>query len=429
MKKKLLGATALLLCLLLLGACSKPQEEASGEEPQSSSYQNVYDDGGNLLVEYFVAEDGSYNGKREFFYEESQMKKRVYDKNDILIHETAEEYDAQGNLLLSCEVEYISEKERIQTQYTYYEDGNEKDITTKHYFDDIALCIWTMQVYNEKQQLIRWNEYTSEGELAWYEAYEYEGDRRVKTIMVNKNPYNREYSLAYYNENGEHIRETYYDCNDKVTREDAFEWANGNQIRSVSRKYDSQGRVSKETVNIPATGEKTVAEYDYEMRDPDTYKISYTHFFQDDRQWRDSEQYFEDMQLGVHAEVTTVNKYQSQPSLFYYHCENNRIYRISLGNYLNKNYHILFQYDSQGRRTGYKYYDTEDNLLETVVYQWDGDRLAKEVFSDGRYDQYCYNEDGVFLGYESYDAKGNLEETHGSDFCPWVKMFESCEPK
>lgn len=423
MKKRLLGISVLLLSLLLLCACTRTPEETPQKDPQATPYQNVYDDGGNLLIEYFTAEDGSYDGKREFTYEEGQMKKRVYDKNDILIQETAEEYGEQGNLLFKCEVEHISEKERIQTQYTYYENGNEKDITTKHYFDDIALCIWTMQVYNEKQQLIGWNEYTSKGELACYNVYEYEGSRRVKTITINENPYKREYSLAHYNERDEHIRETYYDCNDKVIREDTFEWANGHQIKSVSRKYDSQGRVSKETVNIPATGEETVAEYDYEMRDPDTYKITYTHFFQDDRQWVDCEQYFEDMQLGVHWEMIPAGKNHGQPSLFYYHCENNRIYRISLGNHGNKNYHVLFRYDSQGRRTGYKYYDPEDNLLETVTYQWDGDRLAKEVFSDGSYDLYRYNEDGVLLGYESYDAKGNLEETHGSDFCPWVKLF------
>ena len=63
MKKKLFGMLTLLLALFLLCACAEQKEEPSVEDPPATPFQNVYDDGGNLLVEYLTAEDGSYNGK------------------------------------------------------------------------------------------------------------------------------------------------------------------------------------------------------------------------------------------------------------------------------------------------------------------------------------------------------------------------------
>lgn len=424
MKKKLLGVAALLLVLLLLCACGKQKEEPALEEPPATPFQNVYDDGGNLLIEYLTAEDGSYNGKREFSYEDGQMKKRVYDKNDTLTHETAEEYDAQGNLLFSCEVEHISEKERLETQHTYYEDGNEKTITTKHYFDDIALCIWTMQVYNEKQQLIRWNEYTSKGEPAWHASYEYEGDRRVKTITINENPYKREYSLAHYNENGEHVGETYYDCNDKVIREDTFEWANGNQIKSVSRQYDSQGRVFKELTKIPATEAEILSEYNYIENEWIEYVVSHKHSFGGKQSWTDFSGYNAQGQLSYHSEYsyTGAKSYE-----FDFQYKNGCLDRIGIfrGHVY---YYIKIQQDKQGQATGYTYYDGHNNLIQKVVFQWEDGKIVRENFSDGGYYQNRYDENGVFLGYDRYDAKGNLIETHGSDVCPLVKMLESHKP-
>lgn len=424
MKKKLLGVTALLLVLLLLCACGKQKEEPSVEEPPSAPFQNVYDDGGNLLIEYLTAEDGSYNGKREFSYEDGQMKKRVYDKNDTLIQELAEEYDEQGNLLFSCEVEHVSPKERKEVQYIFDENGNKKRITNKHYFDDIALCIWTMQVYNEEQQLIRWNTYTSKGELAWYMIYEYEGDRRVKTIMVTINPYVREYSLAHYNENGEHIGETYYDCNDKVIREDTFEWANGNQIKSVSRQYDSQGRVFKELTTIPATEAEILSEYNYIEDEWIEYAVSHTHSFDGKQSWTDFSGYNAQGQLSYHSEYsyTGTKSYE-----FDFQYKNGCLDRIGIfrGHVY---YYITIQQDKQGQVTGYTYYDWYDNIVQKVVFQWENGKIVRENFSDGGYYQNRYDENGVFLGYDRYDAKGNLIETHGSDVCPLVKMLESYKP-
>ena len=424
MKKKLLGVTALLLVLLLLCACGKQKEESSAEEPPSAPFQNVYDDGGNLLIEYLTAEDGSYNGKREFSYEDGQMKKRVYDKNDTLIQELAEEYDEQGNLLFSCEVEHVSPKERKEVQYIFDENGNKKRITNKHYFDDIALCIWTMQVYNEEQQLIRWNTYTSKGELAWYMIYEYEGDRRVKTIMVTINPYVREYSLAHYNENGEHIGETYYDCNDKVIREDTFEWANGNQIKSVSRQYDSQGRVFKELTTIPATEAEILSEYNYIEDEWIEYAVSHTHSFDGKQSWTDFSGYNAQGQLSYHSEYsyTGTKSYE-----FDFQYKNGCLDRIGIfrGHVY---YYITIQQDKQGQVTGYTYYDWYDNIVQKVVFQWENGKIVRENFSDGGYYQNRYDENGVFLGYDRYDAKGNLIETHGSDVCPLVKMLESYKP-
>ena len=98
MKKKLFGITALLLALCLLCACGKEQEEPVAEDPPSTPFQNVYDDGGNLLAEYLVDDDGTYKGKKEYLYEEGQMKNRTFDETDKLIEEIAEEYVAQGNL-------------------------------------------------------------------------------------------------------------------------------------------------------------------------------------------------------------------------------------------------------------------------------------------------------------------------------------------
>jgi len=427
MKKKLLGVAALLLVLLLLCACGKQKEEPVLEEPPATPFQNVYDDGGNLLIEYLTAEDGSYNGKREFSYEDGQMKKRVYDKNDTLIHETAEEYDTQGNLLFSCEVEHISEKERLETQHTYYEDGNEKTITTKHYFDDIALCIWTMQVYNEKQQLIRWNEYTSKGELAWHSTYEYEGSRRVKTITINENPYKREYSLAQYNEKGEHVGETYYDCNDKVIREDTFEWANGHQIKSVSRQYDSQGRVFKELTTIPATDAEILSEYNYlegEWENEWTeYVVSHKHSFGGKQSWIDFSHYNTQGQLDYHLDSAGEGRKRYD---FDFRYKNGHLDKICIPSG-NIGY-VTIQQDKQGQATGYTYYDGHNNLIQKVVFQWEDGKIVRENFSDGGYYQNRYDENGVFLGYDRYDAQGTLVETRGCDVCPLVKMLESYKP-
>lgn len=424
MKKKLLGVTALLLVLLLLCACGKQKEEPSAEEPPSAPFQNVYDDGGNLLIEYLTAEDGSYNGKREFSYEDGQMKKRVYDKNDTLTHETAEEYDAQGNLLLSCEVEHISAKERKEVQCAFYENGNKKNVTTKHYFDDIALCIWTMQVYNEKQQLIRWNEYTSKGELAWHSTYEYEGSRRVKTITINENPYKREYSLAHYNESGEHVGETYYDHNDKVIREDTFEWANGNQIKSVSRQYDSQGRVFKELTTIPATEAEILSEYNYIEDEWIEYVVSHTHSFGGEQSWTDFSGYNAQGQLDYHSEYSY---YGWKNYDFDFRYKNGRLDKICIPRG-NIGYYVTIQQDKQGQVTGYTYYDWNNNIVQKVVFQWEDGKIVRENFSDGGYYQNRYDENGVFLGYDRYDAQGTLVETRGSDVCPLVKMLESYKP-
>lgn len=427
MKKKLLGVAALLLVLLLLCACGKQKEEPSVEDPPATPFQNVYDDGGNLLIEYLTAEDGSYNGKREFSYEDGQMKKRVYDKNDKLIRESAEEYDEQGKLLSSCEVEHISEKERLETQHTYYEDGNEKTITTKHYFDDIALCIWTMQVYNEKQQLIRWNEYTSKGELAWHSTYEYEGSRRVKTITINENPYKREYSLAQYNEKGEHVGETYYDCNDKVIREDTFEWANGHQIKSVSRQYDSQGRVFKELTTIPATDAEILSEYNYlegEWENEWTeYVVSHKHSFGGKQSWIDFSHYNTQGQLDYHLDSAGEGRKRYD---FDFRYKNGHLDKICIPSG-NIGY-VTIQQDKQGQATGYTYYDGHNNLIQKVVFQWEDGKIVRENFSDGGYYQNRYDENGVFLGYDRYDAQGTLVETRGCDVCPLVKMLESYKP-
>ena len=428
MKKKLFGIAAMLLALCLLCACGKQKEEPASEDPPTAPFQNVYDDGGNLLIEYLTAEDGSYNGKREFSYEDGQMKKRVYDKNDTLIQELAEEYDEQGNLLLRCEVEHVSLKERKEVQYAFDENGNKKNITTKHYFDDIALCIWTMQVYNEKQQLIRWNEYTSKGELAWHSTYEYEGSRRVKTITINENPYKREYSLAHYNENGEHVGETYYDSNDKVIREDTFEWANGNQIKSVSRQYDSQGRVFKELTTIPAAEAEILSEYNYlegEWENEWTeYVVSHKHSFGGKHSWTDFSGYNTQGQLSYHSESASEGR-KSYDFDFQY--KNDCLDRIGIfrGHVY---YYITIQQDKQGQATGYTYYDGHNNLIQKVVFQWEDGKIVRENFSDGGYYKNRYDENGVFLGYDRYDAQGTLVETRGSDVCPLVKMLESYKP-
>ena len=424
MKKKLFGIAALLLALCLLCACGKQKEEPASEDPPTAPFQNVYDDGGNLLIEYLTAEDGTYNGKREFSYEDGQMKKRVYDKNDTLTHETAEEYDEQGNLLLRCEVEHVSLKERKEVQYTFDENGNKKNITTKHYFDDIALCIWTMQVYNEKQQLIRWNEYTSKGELAWHATYEYEGSRRVKTITINENPYKREYSLAHYNENGEHIGEIYYDSNDKVIREDTFEWANGHQIKSVSREYDSQGRVLKELTTIPATEAEILSEYNYLEDEWIEYVVCRTYSFGGEQSWTDFSGYNAQGQLDYHSEYSY---YGWKNYDFDFRYKNGRLDKICIPRG-NIGYYVTIQQDKQGQVTGYTYYDWNNNIVQKVVFQWENGKIVRENFSDGGYYQNRYNADGVFLGYDRYDAQGTLVETRGSDVCPLVKMLESYKP-
>lgn len=111
MKKKRLAITVLLLALLLC-ACHAPKEAPSQEEIPSTPYQNVYDDGGNLLVEYLTDENGAYNGKIEYLSEDGLMKKRVYDKEDKLTEETGEAYDAQGKLIRQLKYDGINNRKR-----------------------------------------------------------------------------------------------------------------------------------------------------------------------------------------------------------------------------------------------------------------------------------------------------------------------------
>ena len=246
MKKKLLGVTALLLVLLLLCACGKQKEEPSAEEPPSAPFQNVYDDGGNLLIEYLTAEDGSYNGKREFSYEDGQMKKRVYDKNDTLIQETREEYDTQGNLIKEFVYDGIKNTKE-ETAYTYNSEGKWTRIASTYFFGGMGHKIVTE--YNEMQQPVRYSDYSLNGVLRWQMDCEYEGNLRVKTTIVNRSLRERYYWISEYDKEGHCISETYYDNNDKATEVRTYIWENGHQIKSVSSKgnytvyyYDEKGK-------------------------------------------------------------------------------------------------------------------------------------------------------------------------------------------
>lgn len=243
MKKKLFGMLTLLLALCLLCACGKQKEEPSAEEPPSTPFQNVYDDGGNLLVEYLVDDDGTYKGKKEYLYEEGQMKKRTYDKNDKLTEEVAEEYDAQGKLIKELVYDGIKNT-KAETVYTYNAEGKWAELTytfTDCYLAQFpghkAIDIFVVK-YNEKQQPVRHSAYNHEGILLWYMEYEYEGDLKVKTTRVNRRPREYEYWISAYDEEGHCISDTYYNGDDKVTEVCTYIWEDGHHAKTVSSKGD-----------------------------------------------------------------------------------------------------------------------------------------------------------------------------------------------
>ena len=237
MKKKLFGITALLLALCLLCACGKQKEEPSAEEPPSTPFQNVYDDGGNLLVEYLTAEDGSYNGKKEYLSEEGLMKKRTYDKNDKLTEETAEEYDTQGNLIKQLKYDGINNI-KYETVYTYDAEGKRTQIADTTEFCDSGMGHKCVTKYNEKQQPVRHIYHSLDGTLLYYIEYEYEGERKVKTTVVNRSPREYYYWISAYDEEGHLVSNTYYDANDKVTEVCTYIWENGHHAKTVSSKGD-----------------------------------------------------------------------------------------------------------------------------------------------------------------------------------------------
>lgn len=252
MKKKLFGMLTLLLALFLLCACAEQKEEPSVEDPPATPFQNVYDDGGNLLVEYLTAEDGSYNGKKEYLSEDGQMKKRIYDKNDKLIEETSEEYDAQDNLIKEFVYDGIKNTKE-ETVYTYNAEGKLTEMRQTTVYCNQGWGHKSVRKYNEKEQPIRILEYTLEGTLTHYMDWEYEGDRRVKVTLVNKNPSYREYYIIHYDKDGVSTGVTYYDKNDKIKEEvvyERYDWENGRVCKEVSSKghytqiyYDENGTV------------------------------------------------------------------------------------------------------------------------------------------------------------------------------------------
>lgn len=250
MKKKLFGITALLLTLFLLCACGKQKEEPSLEEPPATPFQNVYDDGGNLLVEYLVDDDGTYKGKKEYLYEEGLMKKRTYDETDTLTQETAEAYDAQGKLIKKVLYDGLEDiKEEIV--YTYNAEGKLTELIQTSMHCSEGWGHKTARKYNEKQQVVRISDYTLEGTLLHYLEWEYEGDLRVKCTLVNRNPRYREYYIIHYDKDGISTGVTYYDRNDKVKEEviyERYEWEKGRIVKELSSKghytlnyYDENG--------------------------------------------------------------------------------------------------------------------------------------------------------------------------------------------
>ncbi len=267
MKKKLLGIIALLLALLLLSACHKPQGEALQEEPPATPFQNVYDDGGNLLVEYLVDDDGTYKGKKEYFYEEGQMKKRTYDANDTLIEETGEEYDDQGNLIKKLIYDGATNTKE-ETVYTYNAEGKQTQIADTIVFCNNGMGHKCVTKYNEKQQPVRHTYYSLDGTLLYYIGYEYEGDLKIKTTVANRNPREYYYWISAYDEEDHCISDTYYDRNDKVTEVRTYIWENGHHVKSISSKgeytiysydengiclgysnYDAEGNLTYTTLN------------------------------------------------------------------------------------------------------------------------------------------------------------------------------------
>ena len=237
MKKKLFGITALLLALCLLCACGKKKEEPVAEDPPSTPFQNVYDDGGNLLVEYLVDGDGTYMGKKEYLYEEGQMKKRTYDETDKLIEEIAEEYDAQGNLIKKLKYDGINSIKN-ETVYTYDAEGKRTQIADTTEFCGSGMGGKCVTKYNEKQQPVRNSYYDLEGTLLYYMEYAYEGDRRVKTTIANRSPREYYYWISAYDEEGHCISATYYNSDDKVTEVRTYIWEDGHHVKSISSKGD-----------------------------------------------------------------------------------------------------------------------------------------------------------------------------------------------
>ena len=252
MKKKLFGITVLLLALCLLCACGKQKEEPSVEDPPATPFQNVYDDGGNLLVEYLVDDDGTYKGKKEYLYEEGQMKKRVYDKNDKLIEEIAEEYDAQGKLIRKAVYDSAAYT-KDEIVYTYDAAGKLTEMAQTSIPLDGGRGWKTVRFYNEKEQPVRLCHYIldeaqKKATLLAYSDWEYEGDLKVKVTTINKNPYHRDYYIIHYDEAGLTTGVTYYDNNDKVKEKVTYERENGRVIKAVSSKgnytvyhYDEKG--------------------------------------------------------------------------------------------------------------------------------------------------------------------------------------------
>lgn len=261
MKKKRLAITVLLLALLLC-ACQEPKEGPSQEEIPSTPYQNVYDDGGNLLVEYLTDENGAYNGRIEYLSEDGLMKKRVYDKEDKLTEETGEAYDAQGNLIRQLKYDGINHiKEEMVC--TYDTEGKITQTTQTFLFCDTEFGDKSVIKYNEKGQPVRHSYYSLEGTLLWYMEHEYEGDLEVKTTVVNRNPRMYYYWIIAYDEEGHCVSITDYNSNDEVTEVRTLIWEDGNHVKTVSSKghytlyyydengtelghetYDSEGRLT-----------------------------------------------------------------------------------------------------------------------------------------------------------------------------------------
>lgn len=268
MKKKLFGITALLLVLCLLCACGKQKEEPASEDPPTTPFQNVYDDGGNLLVEYLVDDDGTYKGKKEYLYEEGLMKKRTYDETDKLIEEVAEEYDAQGKLIKKQTYDGIVDRKEDYV-YTYNAEGKLTEMIQTTVLCDQGWGFKSVRKYNEKEQTIRILEYTLKGTLTHYLDWEYEGDRRVKVTLVNKNPSYREYHIIHYDKDGVSTGVTYYDNNDKVKEEvvyERYDWENGRICKEVSSKgyytliyYNENDQVVK---RLSSKGHYTLYYYD-----------------------------------------------------------------------------------------------------------------------------------------------------------------------
>lgn len=255
MKKKLFGMLTLLLALFLLCACAEQKEEPSVEDPPATPFQNVYDDGGNLLVEYLVDDDGTYKGKKEYLYEEGQMKKRTYDETDKLIEEVAEEYDAQGNLIKSIEYDKAIDF-RCETVYTYDDGKMTGNVSNVYVCGELSTC-WEFNA----EGLVRGRAYT-DGRVSWFVIFEYENGRKKRSTDSDGNM-----DIYHYDENGKQTGYTTYDRDGHVIEETVYNYKdsgltlrtandgsyafyyfdeNGREIGSAH--YDAEGNLLKEYI-------------------------------------------------------------------------------------------------------------------------------------------------------------------------------------